>query len=180
MRMMLFMGLMFLLLSGCTSTTETIKTRPADETSSSLKNGSTIASANHLELGKMLHREGRWRQAIKHLTRSIAGDRENWEAHYYLGLCQQKIGRFDRAIGSFSNSLKYCTAEPIVIGNIYYGLGLSWEKEGYWHKAAETYATAQQLNPALVKAEAGLKRVEAKSAAAEAEKKKKLKNTEAF
>ena len=117
-------------------------------------------------------------QAIKHLTRSIAGHPENWESHYYLGLCQQQTGRFDRSIGSLSKSLKYCPVDHRLRGNVYYALGLGWEKEDYLHKAGEKYRTAWRLNPELVEAKAAIKRIEIKTAKAEKEKKKK--NTKAF
>ena len=136
-------------------------------------------AANHLAQAKHLYQKGQYTQAIKHLTRSISENGKNWEVYYYLGLCEQKTGRFDRSIGSFNNSLKYCTAPGSTISNIYLALGVSWEHEGYLYKAGDTYAVALRLNPTLIEAETGIKRIEAKVAKAEAEKKNK-KDAQAF
>ncbi|MCP4569744.1 MAG: hypothetical protein GY841_19360 [FCB group bacterium] len=168
-----------LIAMGCSTKTTTIKTRPTDEASSIMKNSNIISSNQHLQQGKHLYLKGKYKQATKHLTRSITGYGENWEAHYYLGLCQQKSERFDRSIGSLSKSLKYCPVKHRLRGNIFYALGISWENENYLHKASEKYREAQRLNPELVEAKAALIRIEIKTAKAD-KKMKKKKTTKAF
>lgn len=180
MRWILPAILIALIAMGCSTKTTTIKTHPTDDASSIMKNSNIISSNQHLKQGKHLYLKGKYNQATKHLTRSISGQSENWEAHYYLGLCQQKSERFDRSIGSLSKSLKYCPVGHRLRGNIYYALGISWENEDYLHKAGEKYREAHRLNPDLVEAKAAIKRIEIKTAKAEKKMKKKKKTTKAF
>lgn len=153
---------MALLIIGCSSGPGTIKTYPADEEGIVLNKGQAQAADNHVEQGKKLYFKGKYVQAEKHLIRSIAKDFRNWEAHYFLGLCQQKLARFDRSIGSFGNALKYCPNDKLIVAKVSFNLGYSWEKEGYLKKAAEKYKFALKMNPNLAAARAGADRIKAK------------------
>ncbi len=164
-----------LAMMGCSSSTETIKSHAVDDAPTAIKQTETLVADSHFDQGKRLYFTGDYYQATKHFIRSIATNRMNWQAHYYLGLCQQKTGRFDRAIGSFNNSLKFCPSDDDVIARINYALGISWENEGYLHKARAKYGYAFKLNPTLMEAKAGMDRVEAKVTQAEAAKAQKEK-----
>lgn len=163
---------------GCSSNTKTIKTQPVEEEGIVLNRGRAVAADNHLEQGKALYFKGKHTQAIKHLTRSISANFKNWESHYFLGLCQQKMERYDRSIGSFNNALKYCPSEKLIIAKISYNLGFSWEKEGYLHKAAEKYGYALKMNPDLAAAQSGADRIKSKTG--DSDKTKKNKNEKTF
>ena len=157
---------------GCATKTTIIKTSPIDEAPESFKQSQTIVSDNHLEQGKKLYFAGKYEQAVKHLVRSIASNSENWETYYYLGLVQQKKERFDQAIGSFNNSLKYAPADNRTKAKITFSLAFSWEQEGYFDQARERYLQAMNLDPDLQSAQAAIDRVKAKTE--KADKKKKL------
>jgi tetratricopeptide (TPR) repeat protein len=164
--------------AGCTTKTTVIKSHPIDEAPQSIHQSETIAAGNHLEQGKQMYYRGEFTQATKHLVRSIASNHENWEAHYYLGLVQQKTGRYDRAIGSFNNSLKYGPPDAKMMAQINYCLGISWENEGYWEKAKEKFSLALQFDPKLDGAKSAVDRVSAK--AIEAKKSKKDEGDHAY
>ena len=152
-----------LIVSGCSSNSKTVQTHPAEESEDILVQSRTLAADNHLEQGKALYFKGKYSQASKHLVRSIANNFRSWESHYFLGLCQQKQGRHDRAIGSFNNALKFCPIDKLIAAKLSYHLGFSWEKEGYLHKASEKYSSALKLNPDLAAAQMGVERIKAKT-----------------
>ncbi len=170
MRRFIYLLIIGSLVAGCGSKTTTIKTNPADEASLAFVQSQAVAANNHLEQGKALYFKGKHNQAIKHLVRAISNDFKNWEAHYFLGLCQQKTRRYDRSIGSFNNSLKFCPSDNVTLACLSYVLGVSWEKEGYLHKAGEKYACALKMNPGLSEARAGIERIRVKTIKAEARK----------
>jgi Flp pilus assembly protein TadD len=171
---------MLALMVGCTTRTVVIKDHPADTAPQQVKKTKIKVSDNHLEQGKRLYFREKYSQATKHLIRSIANDNTNWEAYYYLGLTQQKRKRFDRAIGSFNNSLKYVPSGAQLRAQIFYALGVSWEKEGYLEKARQMYTQAVQLNPEYAQAKVANDRVKAKLLTAEIKKKTKKQGGKAF
>jgi tetratricopeptide (TPR) repeat protein len=173
MRRFIYLLIIGSLIIGCGSKTTTIKTNPADEVSLAFAHSQVVAANNHLEQGKALYFRGKHNQAVKHLIRAISNDFKNWEAHYFLGLCQQKTRRYDRSIGSFNNSLKFCPSDKVILARLSYALGVSWEKEGYLHKAGDKYAHALKMNPGLSEARAGVKRIRAKTIKAETRKDKR-------
>lgn len=179
MRVLIILIAMGVLVSGCATKTTVIKTHPAETGPTELKHSKVIVSDNHLEQGKRLYFKGKYNQATKHLIRSIANNNNNWEAYYYLGLTQQKRERFDRAIGSFNNSLKYAPTDRIVRAQIHYALGVSWENEGYLSKAGEKYKRAIKLNPDYKQAKVAAGRVKDKALKAET-RKKKAKGSKAY
>ena len=120
MRLLSVLIVIMIFVSGCATKTVVIKSHPADNAPQSIKNSKASVSDNHLDQGKHLYFKGKFNQATKHFIRSIANNRKNWEAYYYLGLTQQKKKRFDRAIGSFNNSLKFAPNDPVIRAKINY------------------------------------------------------------
>jgi len=157
--------------AGCATKTVVIKAHPTDEAPQAMQDTKVVVSDNHMEQGKHLYFKGKFNQATKHFIRSIANNRQNWEAYYYLGLTQQKTDHYDRAIGSFNNSLKYCPSEPTTRAKIFYALGVSWEEEGYLEKAGEKYKQAIQLDPGYAQAKVATERIRTKTLKAETRKK---------
>ncbi len=164
------------LAAGCGTKTVVIEPHPTD-TPQTVKKSKAIVSDNHLEQGKKLYYKGKYKQAIKHFVHSISNNKENWEAYYFLGLAQQKQKRFDRAIGSFNNSLKYAPIDRAIRAKIHYSTGICWEEEGYLYRAKDKYTQAVRLDPRLDSAKAGLERVTTKTVQAENEKKEKEKKS---
>lgn len=166
-------GMTFLLiLTACSGGIKTVDTAVVETSRPVPEETSGIEAGKWLEQGIENYRLGNYNRAIKELTRSIAAFRPNWETHYYLGLSQQKVGHYDRAIGAFNNSLKYCPPDRLIIADINCALGLSWEKSDFLHKAESKYRYALRLNPELTEAQTGINRVRAKEAQTEAEKAK--------
>ncbi len=165
--------------AGCATRTVVIKTHPADEAPQTIQNSKTIVADNHLEQGKHLYFKGKYDQATKHFVRSIANNRRNWEAYYYLGLTQQQQKRHDRAIGSFNNSIKYVPADVETRARVYYALGISWEEEGYLVNAKEKFKMALKFQPGYTQARVAIERVNNKALQAESRKKTR-KDAKAF
>jgi tetratricopeptide (TPR) repeat protein len=163
----------FAFIIGCSTKTVITEPHPTDSAPQTIKQSKVTVSDNHLDVGKKLYFKGKYNQATKHLVRSIANNKENWEAFYFLGLTQQKQERYDRAIGSFNNSLKYAPINRSVRAKIHFALGISWEEEGYLYRAKDKYSQAARLDPRLDSAKVGIERVTAKTLKAEKEKKEK-------
>lgn len=163
---------LIMLLAGCTKKVEIVQVVPAENGPAAIKQSKMIVSDNHLEQGKHMYYKEKYPQATKHLVRAIANDAHNWDAYYYLGLVQQKQQQWDRSIGSFNNSLKFCPQASPFLGDIYIAIGFSWEKEGFLDKAGEKYNYALKINPEHAGARAGLERIKDKQT--KAEKKKKM------
>jgi Flp pilus assembly protein TadD len=157
---------------GCQSKTVVIKSRPVETKQSAINKGQATSSDNHLAQGIKLYTAAKYKQASKHFIRAISKNKNNWEAHYYLGLTLQKQGRFDQSIGSFKYAQEYAPKDNLIRSRICYSLGLSWENEGYFARAGELYIQAAKLNPKHDKAKAGIGRTKLKAAKANKEKKK--------
>ncbi|MFH1700567.1 MAG: tetratricopeptide repeat protein [Candidatus Zixiibacteriota bacterium] len=162
-RLCAIMAVLFFII-GCQSKTVVIKSRPVETGQETINKGQATSSDNHLIHGIKFYTAGKYKQAAKHFIRAISGNKENWEAHYYMGLTLQKQGRFDRAIGSFKYAQKYAPQDNLVLSRINYSLALSWENEGYFARAGELYTQAAKLNPKDTKARAGIERTKLKSA----------------
>lgn len=171
MRVLTILIAIMIFVSGCATRTVVIKSHPTDSAPQAIKDSKATVSDNHLDQGKHLYFKGNYNQATKHFIRSIANNRENWEAYYYLGLTQQKSNRFDRAIGSLNNSLKFAPDDPLVRSDINYALGISWEAEGYFLKADEKFKAAWKLNPKNPQTRAAIERVKNKTLQAQSREK---------
>lgn len=173
MRIPLILLTILIFAAGCGTRTVVVKTQPEESPSRVTKRGHEVAADNHLKQGIQLYHLGKYKQSQKHLIRAITNDRKAWEAHYYLGLVQQKMEHYDRSIGAFNNALKYCPQDKPILARINFSLGVSWEKEGYLYKARNKYTLALRFDPTYVAAQAGIDRVKTKTAKAEAKKKSK-------
>lgn len=180
MRFLITLIAIVIFAAGCTTKMTVIKTHPADNAPQSIKQSKAVVSDNHLEQGKHLYFKGKFNQATKHFIRSIANNRENWEAYYYLGLTQQKKDRYDRAIGSLNNSLKFAPPDQEIRAKINYALGISWEHEGYLVKANDKYKKAYKLNSKYTQAKVAIDRIKTKTLKAEKIKKSRKKGDKAF
>ncbi len=149
-----------ILVSGCATKTEVIKTHPAEGALQTINKGNAVSSYNHVEQGRRLFLAGKYNQATKHFIRAITTNRENWEAYYHMGLTQQKQNRFDRSINSFKNALKHAPDRIETHAQITYSIAVSWEKEGHLERAGELYKKALTLNPTHAPAKAGAERIQ--------------------
>lgn len=179
MRVAITLIAILVIAAGCTVKKVAVETNPTETQTQTIKDSKVLVSNNHLEQGKKMYYQGKYNQAVKHFVHSIANNRENWEAYYYLGLAQQKQGRYDRSIGSFNNSVRYAPPDRVVIAKINLALGESWEEEGYLDRATEKFSQAARLDPKLGSAKIGLERVKAKTLKAEQKKQSRKKTKEA-
>ncbi len=162
--MVLALGLM---ISGCSQQAPDIRGSAVDEASRDIRSSETLSSGNQLLEGKLQYEKGQYNQAAKHLVRAIANDRQNWEALYYLGLTEQKLGQYDRAVDPLKSSLKYSPPDRQISARINYALGVSWEKTGYLPRAREQYVIAVSLWPELLEAKDALTRLDTSRAKAQ-------------
>lgn len=147
MRMLMVTLVLGLVVGGCARQSPDIRQSAVDEATQEIRASETLSSDNQLTAGKEEYLKGEYRQAAKHLLRAITNNRQNWEAHYYLGLTEQKLGKHEQAVESFRTSLRYCTPERQATARIDYALGYSYEKLGHLPKAREQYAHAVTLWP---------------------------------
>jgi len=162
MRVAMLGILSVILLFGCNSQTTSIRSTSADEAPQDIRSSEDLASDNQLLEGKAQYLKGDYRQACKHLIRAVSNNQRNWEAQYYFGLSQQKLGMDDRAVTALTAALRYCPSEQQTVARINYALGVSLEAQGYLAKAKEQYTTATTLWPDFAEAQAALARVDAK------------------
>ena len=176
MRLVILMFLICAFTVGCNTVT-VIRSRPAMETIKHIYPSKKIVSNNHCEQGKKLFFKGKHKQASKHFVRAIGNNPNNWEAHYYLGLCQQKAGHHKRAIVSFDNGLNHAPPNKRVIAEIMFCSGYSLEQIGQYRKAEKKYSLSLKTDPSYIDARKGIKRAKAKLTKAEALKKKDKRDT---
>lgn len=159
MRMVMMTLILGLAVVGCSQQAPDIRESAVDEASQEIRASETLSSDNQLLAGKEQYLKGDYRQAAKHLLRAITNNRQNWEAHYYLGLTEQKMGKQDQAVESFRTSLRYCPPEREATARINYALGYSYEKLGNSPKAQEQYAHAVTLWPDYTEAKEAMARL---------------------
>lgn len=171
MRLVILMIFVCAFTVGCNNVT-VIRSRPAMETKKHIKPSKKIVSNNHSEQGKKLFFKGKHKQAAKHFVRAISNNPNNWEAHYYLGLCQQKAGHHNRAIVSFEKGLNHAPPNKRVIAEIMFCSGYSLEQIGQYRKAEKKYSLSLKTDPSYIDSRKGIKRTKAKLTKAEAKQKK--------
>lgn len=159
MRVLMLTLMLGVAVAGCSQQAPNIRESAIDEASQEIRSSESLSSDNQLLAGKEQYLKGDYRQAAKHLLRAITNNRQNWEAHYYLGLTQQKLNKYDQAVESFRTSLRYCSPDRQATARINYALGASYEKLGYLPKAREQYANAVTLWPDFTEAKDAVARL---------------------
>ena len=162
MRVLMLTLVLGFVLVGCSQQAPDIRESAIDEASQEIRSSEALSSGNQTMAGKEQYLKGDYRQAAKHLLRAIANNHQNWEAHYYLGLTQQKLNKDDQAVESFRTSLRYCTPEREATARINFALGASYEKLGYLPKAREQYHNAATLWPDFAEAKDAVARLDSR------------------
>jgi protein O-mannosyl-transferase len=94
-------------------------------------------------LGLSLAREGKYPEAIDHLTEALRLNSDYVEAHVTLGLVLDAQGRFQEAIGHFSEALRI---DPkCAKAHAYWAMALT--RKGLLREAAKHYSEALRINP---------------------------------
>lgn len=124
--------------------------------------GQKVASGNHLESGKKFFHKGKFRKALQEFNKAVDKDPRNWEAYYYLGLTQQKMGYYKESIPRFEMAIELNQGDKVRVSEIRVCLGVSYESLGNIEKAKAQYQFALSLNPDNKNASDSYSRIKAK------------------
>jgi protein O-mannosyl-transferase len=103
------------------------------------KNNS-IAEGN---LGSALFKEGRYEEALPHLTEAVRISPLYSDARNNLGMVFMKLNKFEEAVACFDEIIKQRRDTPIV----YVNLAATYARQGKTDLALQNCAKAEQLNP---------------------------------
>ena len=154
---------LFLLFFSCAERTIVIE-RPGPATSPPpAKNyGQTVASGKHLANGKKFYNQGKYPKALQEFNQAVAADPQNREAHYYLGLCYQKLEYYKESIPEFRLSSEGEGRDNLFISRVRFSLAYSLEKIEALEESEAQYQLAYSLDPDNKAAFKGIERVKEK------------------
>jgi Tfp pilus assembly protein PilF len=121
--------------------------------------GQKVASRNHVENGKKFFHKGKFPKALQEFNKAVDKDPNNYEAFYYLGLTQQKMGNFKRSVASFEMAIELNKGDKLWVSEIRVSLGQSYESLGNFDKAKAEYQFALSIDPSNKEASEGYGRV---------------------
>jgi tetratricopeptide (TPR) repeat protein len=126
--------------------------------------GQVIASQNHLTNGKKFYNRDKYAKALQEFKKAVDADPQNWEAHYYIGLCYQKLGHYKESIPEFEVCIKVEIKDQHFLSKIRFGLAYSLEKTDNLEESEMQYKLAYSLDPDNKDAYKGVERVKEKRA----------------
>jgi tetratricopeptide (TPR) repeat protein/DNA-binding winged helix-turn-helix (wHTH) protein len=97
----------------------------------------------YLQLGRLLHGEAEYDEAVEALKRGLAVDPQAKDLHNTLGLIYSEQGRHDDAIAAHRQYIALAPALP----NAHDSLGMSYQWAGRYDEALDEYNRALALNP---------------------------------
>lgn len=155
--------LLFLFIFNCAERTIVIE-RPSPVTPPPpAKNyGQTVASGKHLANGKKFYNQGKYPKAMQEFNKAVEADPQNREAHYYLGLCYQKLEYYKESIPEFKLSLGVAGGDNLFASRVRFSLASSLEKIEALEESEAQYQLAYSLNPDNKDAFKGIQRVKEK------------------
>jgi len=155
--------LVFLLFFSCAERTIVIeRPSPATPAPPAKNYGQEVASGKHLVNGKKFYNQGKYAKAMQEFNQAVAADPQNREAHYYLGLCYQKLEYFKESIPEFRFSLEVAGGDNPFISRVRFSLAYSLEKIEALEESEAQYQLAYSLNPDNKAAFKGMERVKEK------------------
>jgi tetratricopeptide (TPR) repeat protein len=83
-------------------------------------------SEAHINLGRLLHADGRVAEAASHYRKAVAATPDNATAHYNLGVALQDLGRREQAIEAYRSAV---SVDP-EFADAHYNLAQLYEKSG--------------------------------------------------
>ncbi|MDH4223018.1 MAG: hypothetical protein OEV55_05690 [candidate division Zixibacteria bacterium] len=125
--------------------------------------GQVIASQNHLTNGKKFYKRVNYGKALQEFNKAIIANPDNWEAHYYAGLCYQKLEHYTESIPEFEICIKFEIPDKLYLSEIRSAFAFSLEKTNDLKEAEMQYNLAYSLNPENNNAYKGMKRVKEKN-----------------
>jgi tetratricopeptide (TPR) repeat protein len=155
--------LFFLLFFSCAERTIVIE-RPsqAPPPPAAKSYGQEVASGKHLANGKKFYNQGKYPKALQEFNQAVAADPQNREAHYYLGLCYQKLEYYKESIPEFRLSLEGEGRDNLFISRVRFSLAYSLEKIEALEESEAQYQLAYSLDPQNKSAYKGMERIKEK------------------
>jgi len=155
--------LFFLLFFSCAERTIVIeRPSPAPPPPPAKNYGQTVASGKHLANGKKFYNRGKYAKAMQEFNKAVEADPRNREAHYYLGLCYQKLEYYKESIPEFRLSLEVEGGDNLFISRVRFSLAYSLEKNEALDESEAQYQLAYSLDPQNKSAYKGMERVKEK------------------
>lgn len=155
--------LFFLLFFSCAERTIVIeRPSPTPPAPPAKNNGQTVASGKHLVNGKKFYNQGKYPKALQEFNQAVAADPQNREAHYYLGLCYQKLEYYKESIPEFRLSSEGEGRDNLFISRVRFSLAYSLEKIEALEESEAQYQLAYSLDPDNKAAFKGIERVKEK------------------
>lgn len=105
------------------------------------------AFAPHLRLGVVYAHEGRYREAAIELSRAVAIDPEDLQAHYYLALVYSSLQDFVKAAGQYEIILKKMSLEDPKNAELFVYLGQLYYSQGQEERAIEQFEKVLLIEP---------------------------------
>jgi len=155
--------LLFLLCFSCAQRTIFIeRPGPAPSPPPAKNYGQTVASGKHLANGKKFYNQGKYAKAMQEFNKAVEADPQNQEAHYYLGMCYQKLDHYRESVPEFELSLREEGGDNLFISRVRFSLAFSLEKVGSLEESEAQYKLAYSLDPGNRAAFKGMERVKEK------------------
>jgi tetratricopeptide (TPR) repeat protein len=95
------------------------------------------------ELGRSLHYQGRYEEAIRCYQKAIKIDPSNAKTHYNLGISLSAQGRYEEAIECYQKAIEIDPSNA----KTHYNLGISLSVQGRYEEAIECYRKAIEIDP---------------------------------
>lgn len=99
---------------------------------------------------------GYWRDGFTLYGRELEVVKDNWHAHFNLGSMLVERSRYDEAIQQYRQTLRATTEHT---PQIYYNLGVAFERKGDVSQALDYFRSTIRLQPSLDKGYLGVARV---------------------
>jgi tetratricopeptide (TPR) repeat protein len=106
-----------------------------------------ISFAPHLRLGVAYAHEGRYREAVIELSRAVAVDPEDMQAHYYLALVYSSLHDYAKAAEQYEKILKKLSLEEPKNAELFSYLGQLYFSQGQEEKAIEQFEKVLKIDP---------------------------------
>ncbi len=96
--------------------------------------------------GMHLYERRYYDQATVQFQLAIDQDPSYWEADYYLGDCNYRLGYYDRAV-TYYDKVLVLQSDPVWVTKVQYNIGVVYEKQGNYGDARSRYELALKANP---------------------------------
>jgi tetratricopeptide (TPR) repeat protein len=106
-----------------------------------------ISFAPHLRLGVALAHDGNYPAAVRELSKAVALDPQDLQAHYYLALVYSSLHDFVKAAEQYEFILKRMSLEEPKNAELFSYLGQLYYSQGQEEKAIEQFEKVLKIDP---------------------------------